>query len=242
MLSVSDEESGKDFPKWDYQEYPKTLPRDDFWGQVRRTIMGRRISEEEVGLLVDHIREQLRLRPGDILLDIGCGNGALAAKLFDDCAGYAGVDLSPYLIEVAQEFFADPPNYLFFNSDAAEFVEFVDEPDRFTRGLCFAAIQYLPTETVKAVLRILSTRFPNLHRAVLGNLPSREKAGLFFHDGYDESDLQQHESQVGKWWSAEEIGCLASSYGWEVSFSRMSDDIFNAKYRFDAILTRRVNS
>ena len=45
-----------DYPKWDYQEYPKTLPRDDFWGQGRRTIMGRRINEKEVSLLVDHIR------------------------------------------------------------------------------------------------------------------------------------------------------------------------------------------
>ncbi len=239
---MSDAESARDFPKWDYQEYPKTLPRDDFWGQARRTIMGRRISEEEVGLLVDHIREQLRLRPSDILLDIGCGNGALSARLFDDCAGYAGVDLSPYLIEVAQEFFERLPNHLFFNSDAAEFAESVDEPDRFTKGLCFATLQYLPTETVKVVLQVLSDRFPNLCRVVLGNLPNREKADLFFNDGYDESDLQQHESQVGKWWSTEEIGCLASSFGWEVGFSRMPDDIFNAKYRFDAILTKRVSS
>jgi len=126
-----------------YQEYPKTLPRDDFWGRCVAPLWGD-ASAKRKWLLVDHIREQLRLRPGDILLDIGCGNGALAPKLFDDCAGYAGVDLSPYLIEVAQEFFADPPNYLFFNSDAAEFVEFVDEPDRFTRGLCLLPFNIYP--------------------------------------------------------------------------------------------------
>jgi SAM-dependent methyltransferase len=203
--------------------------------------MGRRISEEEVELLVEHIREQLRLEPGDILLDIGCGNGALAARLFDDCAGYSGVDLSSYLIEIAREFFERPPHYLFFNSDAAEFIESVGEPGRFTRGLCFATLQYLPMETVRAMLRILWNRFPNLHLVVLGNLPNREQADLFFHDGYSERDLQQHQSQVGKWWSTEEIGCLASSFGWEVSFSRMAADVFNAKYRFNAILSRRVS-
>ncbi|MGD0983643.1 MAG: class I SAM-dependent methyltransferase [Acidimicrobiales bacterium] len=239
---MPDDETPKDFPKWDYQEYPKTLPRDDFWGQVRRTIMGRRISETEVALIVDHIRDQLRLRRSDTLLDIGCGNGALSARLFDDCAGYVGVDLSPYLIEVAQEFFERPPTHLFFNSDAAQFVEFLDEPGRFTKGLCFATLQYLPLATVRAVLQILSERFPNLCRVLLGNLPNREKADLFFNDGYNESDLQRHESQVGKWWSTQEIGCLASSFGWEVSYSRMSANIFNAKYRFDAILTRCVSS
>ena len=36
------------FPKWDYKEYPKTLPPDDFWGQVRRTVMGKPISESEI--------------------------------------------------------------------------------------------------------------------------------------------------------------------------------------------------
>jgi hypothetical protein len=96
--------------------------------------------------------------------------------------------------------------------------------------------------TVQAVLQILSDRFPSLRRVLLGNLPNHENAALFFSDGYDESDLQRHESQVGKWWSTEEIGRLASGLGWEVSYSRMSADIFNAKYRFDAILTRPVNS
>ena len=237
-----DDKPVKEYAKWDYEEYPRTLPRDDFWGQGRRTIMGRRINEEELGLLVDHIREQLRLQPSDILLDIGCGNGALSARLFDDCAGYVGVDLSTYLIGVAQEFFERPPHYVFFNSDAVEFTESVDEPGRFTKALCFAVLQYLPPQKVTAVLQILWERFTNVHRLVLGNLPNREKAALFFNDGYSESDLQQHESQIGKWWSREEIGGLASDYGWEVSFSQMSEGIFNAKYRFDAILTRRRNS
>jgi SAM-dependent methyltransferase len=204
--------------------------------------MGKRISEEEVRLLVDHIRGQLKLQPNDVLLDLGCGNGALSARLFDDCAGYAGVDVSAYLIEVSKEFFERPPHYLFFHSDAAEFAKLVDEPERFTKGLCFAVLQYMPLGKVAAVLQILRGRFPNLHRVVLGNLPNREKAHLFFTDGYDESDLERHKSQVGKWWSTEEIGGLASSLGWEVSFSRMPEDVFNAKYRFDAILTRRVNS
>ena len=105
----------------------------------------------------------------------------------------------------------------FFSSDAIEFAGSVDRPSIFTKCLCFAVLQYLAPERVTEVLRILWDRFTNVHRVVLGNLPNREKANLFFSDGYDESDLQRHQSQ-------------------------MPDDIFNAKYRFDAILTRRVNS
>jgi SAM-dependent methyltransferase len=239
---VSDDNNSEELPKWDYQEYPKSLPRDDFWGQVRRSIMGRRINEEEAGLLVEHILVQLRLEPDDVLLDIGCGNGALSARLFDDCAGYVGADLSAYLIEIAREYFERPPSHVFFNADAAEFAESVDEPGRFTKGLCFAVAQYLPPEKLTAVLQILWNRFQNLQRVVIGNLPDGEKADLFFNDGYVDSDLQKHESQIGRWWTTEEFGCFASSVGWSVGFSRMSDGIFNAKYRFDAILTRSGNS
>jgi cyclopropane fatty-acyl-phospholipid synthase-like methyltransferase len=228
-----------DFPKWDYEEYPKTLPRDDFWGQCRRTIMGRRISEAEVAELTAHLRDVLELGPGDVLLDLGCGNGALSSRLFDACAAYTGVDLSAYLIEIAKEYFERPPAYVFFHGDVADFAESVERPESFTKILCFAALQYLPPATVDALMRAVSDRFPNARRFVLGNLPDRERAGRFFRDGHGKGDLDEHQSQVGRWWSTEEIGALAKSFGWDVATSRMREDFFNAGYRFDAILTRR---
>ncbi len=133
-----------EYPKWDYQEYPKTLARDDFWGQSWRTIMGRRITEAEVAILVSHIRDTLRLRPEDVLLDLGCGNGALSARLFDSCAAYAGVDRSAYLIEIAKAYFEQPPEYVFFEGDVTGFAASVERPERYTKILCFAVVQYLP--------------------------------------------------------------------------------------------------
>jgi len=226
------------FPKWDYQEYPKTLARDDFWGQVRRTIMGRRITEEEVTTLVDHLRELLELRPGDVLLDLGCGNGALSARLFDGCAGYAGVDLSAYLIEIAKAYFERPPAYLFFHGDALEFTASVERPESFTKIVCFSVFQFFSTAEVDGLLRTVSERFPNAHRVVLGYLPDRDKAGHFFHEGYTDRDLNEPQSQVGRWWSTEEVAALGARFGWEVATIRMPEDFFSANYRFDAILTR----
>lgn len=226
------------FPKWDYQGYPKTLAREDFWGQVRRTIMGRRITEEEVTTLVDRVRELLELRPADVLLDPACGNGALSARLFDGCAGYAGVDLSAYLIEIAKECFERLPGYRFFHGDAAEFAGSVERPESFTKILCFGAFQYLPPATVDGLLRAVSERFANAHRFVLGELPDRDRAGRFFHEGYIDRDLEDHQSQIGRWWSTEEVSELAARFGWDVATTRMPEDFFNANYRFDAILTR----
>jgi SAM-dependent methyltransferase len=226
------------FPKWDYQEYPKTLARDDFWGQGRRTINGRRITEEEVTTLVNHMGELLELCPGDILLELGCGNGALSARLFDGCAGYAGVDLSAYLIEIAKEFFERPPAYVFFHGDAAEFAASVPRPESFTKILCFAVLQYFPPAAVDRLMETVSERFPSARRFVLGNFPDRDRAARFFHAGYTDRDLDEHQSQIGRWWSTEEVRVLGARFGWEVATTRMPEDFFNAKYRFDAILTR----
>lgn len=226
------------FPKWDYQEYPKTLARDDFWGQGRRTIMGRRITEEEVSTLVAHMRGLLELRPGDVLLELGCGNGALSARLFDGCAGYAGVDLSAYLIEIAKEYFERPPAYAFHHGDVAEFAASVPRPESFTKILCFAVLQYLPADEADRLMGTVSRRFPSAHRFVLGNLPDRDRAGRFFQTGFTDRDLDEHQSQIGRWWSMREVKALGRRFGWEVATTSMPEDFFNAKYRFDAILTR----
>jgi len=106
----------------------------------------------------------------------------------------------------------------------------------------FAAIQYLPTETVKAVLRILSTRFPNSTVRYLATCQAVRKPACSSTTATTRATCSNTSLKWASGGRQREIGCLASSYGWEVSFSRMSDDIFNAKYRFDAILTRRVNS
>ncbi len=73
-----------------YDTHAGTRPRDDFWGQVRRTVHGRHATEAQVGMIVGAAADLLALEVGDRLLDLGCGNGALSRPLFDRCAGGVG--------------------------------------------------------------------------------------------------------------------------------------------------------
>lgn len=212
--------------------------RNDFWAQVRRTIMGRPMNGDELEVLVTHLRDQLLLGRHDVLLDLGCGNGALSAELFEACSGCVGADLSSYLIGVARQYFERIPDYVFFHADALEFALSVGEPGRFTKALCYAVIPYLPLDEVRAIVQVLYRRFSGISRLVLGNIPDRDKAGLFFRDGYDRDILDQHESQIGRWWSHDEVASIASAAGWDVTFVHMPEHFFNARYRFDAVLTR----
>ena len=222
----------------DYEQYPKTLPRDDFWGQVRRTIYGRRVTEEELAVIVAAIEDRLRLTSNDGLLDLMCGNGALTARLFNSCQSVLGIDLSGYLIEIAKEYFEKPPQYVFAEEDVLTYVRNEPEPHRFTKVLIYGALPLLPVDGVQSLLSELRRRFTNVERLVLGNLPDRGRAHLFFGDDFEEQrpDLADPTSQIGVWWSEKDMHELAAACGWRASFYQLPTHVFNAHYRYDAVL------
>jgi SAM-dependent methyltransferase len=172
-----------DYPKSDYKEYPQTLSRNDFWGQVRRTQYGQRISESEVHAMVVAIREGLRLRRHDIVLDLACGNGALSVRLFTDCSGWLGVDSSEYLIEIAQENFERLPEYKFLVGDVCDYVKSEADPERFTCGLCYGSFSYLAVPSGRDLLETLRDRFVRLNRLFVGNIPDKNRATSFYPEG-----------------------------------------------------------
>src|SRR5687768_4849570 len=114
-----------------HKEYPKSVAPDDFWGQVRRTVNGKPVSQEHIDMIVAGIRAGLQLQPKDCLLDLACGNGALSRYFFSECAGFLGVDFSEYLISVAQKNFARP-DYEFTVADVAAYTRSEPHPERFT--------------------------------------------------------------------------------------------------------------
>jgi SAM-dependent methyltransferase len=225
------------FPKWDYKEYPKTLPPDDFWGQVRRTVMGKPISESQIKLIVDAIKSGLDFKKDDCLLDIACGNGALSRLFFHDISEFLGVDNSEYLISVALANFARPPEFDFMLSGAAEYVRAEQNPDRFTKALCYGSFSFFTSDDAFDVLLGLSSRFKRIKALYLGNLPDKDRAQAFYPADKDYSeDLSNHASQIGIWRSRKELEQLAAETGWRIRFQFMPNDFFAAHYRFDAVL------
>jgi cyclopropane fatty-acyl-phospholipid synthase-like methyltransferase len=73
-------------------------------------------------MIISQITLNLELGPNSHLLDIGCGNGALAARLFPYLNKYTGVDFSTYLLEVANEYFKPDSSIKYIEDDAVHFV------------------------------------------------------------------------------------------------------------------------
>lgn len=225
--------------KFDHDAHARSKPDTDFWGQIRRTVNGQPVGEDQIDMIVQRIQEQLELAPGDTLLDLACGNGALASRFFGPLAGYLGVDFSPRLIEVAQKFFAQPPRVAFCTSGAAEHVQAEAEPERYTKVLCYGSFSYFSKADARTVLHALATRFTRVSHVFIGNLPDRERAHRFYTpDRLNPAELDDHESPIGIWRTPQAFIDLARAEGWKAEVSTMPSEYYAAHYRFDILLTR----
>jgi SAM-dependent methyltransferase len=233
-----DERLKRKYPA-NYDAHARSVPADAYWAQVRRTINGEPIGEVQIMLIVDAIMTGLSLTEGDVVLDLACGNGALSSCLFEKCAGLVGIDISPYLIEVAQSVFARLPNYDFSVDDIASYVKEEGDTSRFTKALFYAGLQYFPREGAITILKSLNERFLKLERVFIGNVPNRREASRFFLDNLPaEEELDDPEARIGVWYFPEEVQALASACGWSASISYMPAEFYASQYRFDVTLER----
>lgn len=224
-----------------YDEYAKTRDPHDLLGQVRRTVNGEAVSNEQVEMMVAATIRYLELQTDDFVLDLCCGNGLLTDRVFEHCAGGTGVDMGAYLISIAQKNFGHLPSRSYIVSDIESFLEGEPAPERFTKALCYGSFAYLSDDSARFALATLRARFPRVSRAVLGNLPDKAKAREFFRpDAYVDGIEDDHETVIGRWRTKSDIEGLATETGWAVAFQTMPPGYYGALYRFDAILRPRL--
>ena len=217
-----------------YEEHAKSCAPDDYWGQVKRTVNGQPIEQQQIDMIVAAIRSRLELRADDVLLDLCCGNGALTTLVLPHCAGGVGVDASPFLIAVAQRAFARELRERYVLADATEFVATTLTPEAFTVVLCYGSFMFLGEE----ILLNLRQRFPKLRRVFLGNLPDKALQHTFFAQGSNTPNVANDpSSSTGVWRHREEIDHIANRTGWSARFETMPAAFYASHYRYDVVLT-----
>jgi hypothetical protein len=222
----------------EYERHARTCSRTDFWGQVRRTVNGEPVSQEQIEMIVSAVKSGLSLSPEDYLLDLCCGNGALSHRFFSSCRSGLGVDISETLISVAREHFGGEGNFSYREQDVIEFLASETEPERFTCALCYGSLAGFRRPDAEKMLSLMRSRFTNIGRFMIGNIPDRERLFSFFsEETYEEGIEDRPDSKIGIWWSREEILEVATKTGWAVQFSMMPSAYFTSHYRFDALLT-----
>lgn len=222
-----------------YDAHARSVAADAYWKQVRRTVNGEPIAEAQIMLIVNAITTGLSLTEHDVVLDLACGNGALSSYLFDKCAGLVGIDISPYLIQVARNDFAQSPNYRFYAADAVSYLMHESDTSIFTKALIYSSFQYFSKDDAVIVLKALRERFSGVTKVFIGNLPNRRHADRFFGKlNPTEAELNDHEARIGLWYRPDEFEALAQAAGWRASCSCMPADFYLSSYRFDVTLER----
>ncbi|QCP47748.1 methyltransferase domain-containing protein [Trinickia violacea] len=230
----------RNYPTVDYDEHARTCAPGDFWAQVKRTVGGKVVSEEHVDMIMQAIRRHLAIEPKDIVLDLACGNGALSARLFRACSSLVGVDISSYMIDIANQHFAAPPQFTFAASGAAEYVCAETMPERFTKVMCYASFSYLSEQEAQTTLQTLHSRFVNVDRVFIGNVPDGERAAAFYAPRIPEpGELTDPRARIGIWRTRAEFAALAAGAGWDTEFGTMPEGYFSGYYRYDVVLHRR---
>lgn len=227
-------------PHYLHKEYPKTCGETDFWGQVKRTVNGRPVSDDQIEMIVQAIRRHLLLRPEDTLLDLGCGNGALSDRLFSLCKGGLGVDFSEYLIGVARKYFERHPARQYLMEDVVDFACRNEDTSSFTKASCYGVFAYLSADRAAQLVAAIHDRFSDVSKFFIGNLPDKDRLKEFYRErDYTPGVENDPNSAIGIWRTQAEFAQLASDAGWSVRFDRMPPDFYAAHYRYDAILSRR---
>jgi len=222
-----------------YRHHPQNCAEDDFWSQVKHTVGGKPIAEEQVALLVSAVKSGLNLTRQDRLLDLCCGNGALTTRLFELCDGGLGVDISEFLIGVAKKYFGTRKQDQFKIGDMVEFVETAHDAADYTKMLCHGGFQYLTPAAAPNFLETLRLRFVKLERVFLGNLPDKARIHDFVSPQYYKQGMEDDcGTPFGIWRTESEFAQLAKDAGWAIEIRRMPPEYYSAHYRYDAVLSR----
>ncbi len=224
-----------------YKEYPKTCHEDDFWGQVKRTVNGRAVSEEQISMIVSTCTNALCLNQKDKLLDLCCGNGALTDLFFNYCAGGLGVDFSEYLVDIANKNFNRLPDRQYLLQDAVSFCQTPYQAEIYTKAICYGSFSYLEKTSAELLLFHLFHNFPYLSHVFIGNCPDKDMAKTFYSErSVINPELDNPNSAIGIWRTKDEFRTIAEKYGWQVAISNMSVNFYAANYRYDVVLTREL--
>ena len=222
----------------DFKLHPQKIGDKDYWAQVKRTVNGQPVSDRDIKMITDAIQLGLQLKKdqGDRLLDLGCGNGALTALLFDSLDRVVGVDFSEYLIGVAQRDFQVPGKYDFLFEDANNYLANASNPEEFNKVLLYGCLAYFPD--AERSLSLLRQRFSSVQRVFIGNMPDLTFVDRFYHDGVPPpSELCDFNSKIGIWRTEKQFSDLCGKVGWRAEFLRMPKDFYAAHYRYDVVLS-----
>ena len=214
-------------------EYPKSVGRHQYWKQIKRTVNGREVDEDDILFIINYVNKHLNLSLSDNLLDLGCGNGKLASYFFEKINKYHGVDFSDYLLEVARtDFFIENKTQyqkLNLRHDSTK----IKSLNQHNKVLCYGSFPYFGKNGGQSIIELLGVS-KNITNIYLGNIPdSRSSHEFYTNRKINAYDVNDETSAIGVWWAFEDLELLFKSAGFLSEKINLPENYYASNYRFD---------
>jgi hypothetical protein len=224
-----------DKSKYDYEERAENLEKDDYWGQVRRTINGKPVSKDQIELIYNQIKDGLQMEGGDNLIDIGCGNGILTNMFKGDVSSIFGVDRSKFLISVAEKVFQSQ-NIKYALGEVPSVLKKIDYSVGYNKVLMYGVFSFFNDTTSKDFFKWATNN--NIKRIFIGNVRDKSLAEKFYKRPVKRSELSDFKSSMGIWRDKEYFVNISSEFDWNVEFSKMPKEFYAHEYYYDVHMWR----
>lgn len=151
MPEIDDSEERRHLDQW--RRVYESAAHEPDWVRAHRWSYGAEVADRTV----DDIREKLRLRNDDYLLEVGSGSGALLQRLLHPEQAACGTDLCEELVRQAPRFGVDTGRIRLLVSEAGR----LPFPrGSFDKVLCYSVFQCFPSRsyaglTVRECLRVV---------------------------------------------------------------------------------------
>lgn len=226
--------SDKFIGKWGF-------PLDDslLEGSARR---GKQYDFEKIA---EDIIEKVQFEKTDVVLDLCCGNAALAQYVAKTCKEIHGIDHSEELLSAAKKLKGqqDIQNLRLRLSDALKINELYKE-DFFDKSYCYFSFQYFNRRKREQLLAKLSRVTKRKGWIFLGDIPDKTRMWNFYDSKwkfYREKisrtlKFKEGECDLGWWIDPKEIVQWCERNRLSASVMPQDNNLPHAHYRFDVLI------
>jgi SAM-dependent methyltransferase len=240
---VSDERARGEEPFW-YREYrAKARSADDLIASGR----GARFGVADYLKIVAHVMQVLRPRPGDRLLDVGCGNGLMAIVLAPLCREVVGVEPVLELVERARAHTRQAANVRIVAGEGRALPVGGASMDLV---LCYGVLQLIEeADDVRRTLGEIARVLRPAGRALVGAVPDLRARDRVLepylasvrtatHLGAEEKAAVLERNRRGRWFDPEALTDLAREAGLAAAWRPAPAGLLEAEDRFELMLER----
>ena len=225
-----------------YNARVKRVGEDNQLEQVGHTIAGQAISSEQFSTLTRDMISLLQLSKTDTLLDLGCGNGVITAKLAEVCDQVWGVDFSSEMVRVAK-LINNQENIAYVHADVFDLTPKHVADGSFSKVLMYGALQHIkPVHFEKLVTHIL-TLCEDSATLVFGFVPNANRKWQYYNTTSKKLRYFYYKiigrDVMGTWWSAPQISRSFEKLGMDYEIIELKQRQYGYPYRFHVVAKRQ---